>query len=198
MRKLIKLEVAVVFTLMSCFSSAILGQDPQPSCKDCPATFVGAEEISAYLEWMSNPGVFIDQRVRTMNVGKANVSVGLVSRGSISRPGAVAEHSLVTEIYYVLSGSGTTVTGTEFIDVSPRAADEQTVRFLNGPGHRAPGLHDGIAHELEAGDVLVIPAGTGHQFTRIDDHISYLVFRVDPDKVVPLFDAEDAAELLEQ
>ena len=35
---------------------------------------------------------------------------------------------------------------------------------------------------------FVIPAGTGHQFTRIDDHISYLMVRVDPDKVVPLMD----------
>ena len=43
-------------------------------------------------------------------------------------------------------------------------------------------------HELKAGDVFVIPAGTGHQFTRIDDHITYLMVRVDPDKVVPLMD----------
>jgi quercetin dioxygenase-like cupin family protein len=41
---------------------------------------------------------------------------------------------------------------------------------------------------LQAGDVFVIPAGTGHQFTKIDDHISYLMVRVDPDKVVPLMD----------
>ena len=43
-------------------------------------------------------------------------------------------------------------------------------------------------HELQAGDVFVIPAGTGHQFTKIDDHISYLMVRIDPDKVVPLMD----------
>ena len=43
--------------------------------------------------------------------------------------------------------------------------------------------------ELTPGDVFVVPAGTGHQFTRIDDHIAYLMVRVDPDKVVPLMDA---------
>lgn len=191
-----KIEFLVLLTLLSSFSIELPAQEPQPSCKECPGTLVDADEISAYLEFMSKPGVFIDQRVRTLDVGKANVSVGLVSRGSISRPGSVAEHSLVTEVYYVLSGSGTTVTGTDFIEILPRASDEQAVLFLNGPGHRASGLRDGIAHELEAGDVLVIPAGTGHQFTRIDDHISYLVFRVDPDKVVPLFNEEDAAALL--
>ena len=41
---------------------------------------------------------------------------------------------------------------------------------------------------LEAGDVVVIPAGTGHLFTRIDDHITYLMVRIDPDKVTPLKD----------
>ena len=41
---------------------------------------------------------------------------------------------------------------------------------------------------LKPGDVIVIPAGVGHQFTRIDDHIRYLMIRVDPDKVTPLKD----------
>jgi hypothetical protein len=35
---------------------------------------------------------------------------------------------------------------------------------------------------------MVIPAGTGHWFTKIDDHITYLMIRVDPDKVTPLKD----------
>ena len=30
-----------------------------------------------------------------------------------------------------------------------------------------------VFDQLKAGDVLVIPAGTGHQFTKIDDHITY-------------------------
>jgi len=52
-------------------------------------------------------------------------------------------------------------------------------------------------HELKAGDVLVIPAGTGHQFTKIDDHITYLMIRVDPDKVVPLMNESDSRTYLE-
>ncbi len=36
--------------------------------------------------------------------------------------------------------------------------------------------------------MFVIPAGVGHQFVRIDDHISYIMVRVDPDKVIPPFD----------
>ena len=85
------------------------------------------------------------------------------------------------------------------IGVTPRSQDNRAVRLLNGPGHSATGLRDPVEHHLEVGDVLVIPGGTGHQFTRIDDHISYLQVRFDPRKVVPLFDASEAqAELTEQ
>ena len=34
--------------------------------------------------------------------------------------------------------------------------------------------------------MMIIPAGTGHWFTKIDDHITYMMVRIDPDKVVPL------------
>jgi hypothetical protein len=32
---------------------------------------------------------------------------------------------------------------------------------------------------------VFVPAGTGHLFSHIDDHILYLMIRIDPDKVVP-------------
>ena len=47
-------------------------------------------------------------------------------------------------------------------------------------------IREVIADEIKAGDVVVIPAGTGHWFTRIEDHIDYIMVRIDPDKVMPL------------
>ena len=56
-----------------------------------------------------------------------------------------------------------------------------------------------MTHELKPGDVVVIPAGTGHWFTKIDDHITYLMIRVDPDKKTPLKDeAASKADLAGQ
>jgi uncharacterized protein YjlB len=52
-------------------------------------------------------------------------------------------------------------------------------------------------HELGAGDVLVIPAGTATGSRRIDDHITYLMTRVDPDKVVPLMSEADSRAYLD-
>ena len=174
-------------------------QDVEPICDGCPATFVGADEIAAYRSAIADLGIFLDQRIRTVDVGESNVSIALVHRGRLERTGAVAEHSLVTEVYYVLSGSGTTVTGVDMTGVTPRSEDNRAVRLLNGPGHSATGLRDPVEHHLEVGDVLIIPGGTGHQFTRIDDHISYLQVRFDPLGVIPVFGEEEArAELEEQ
>ena len=71
-----------------------------------------------------------------------------------------------------------------------RPATNENVRLLNGPGGDGTSIRNGVTYHLKAGDVIVIPAGTGHQFTQIDDHIRYLMVRLDPDKKVPLKDEE--------
>ena len=43
---------------------------------------------------------------------------------------------------------------------------------------------------------MVIPAGTGHWFTRIEDHIDYLMVRIDPDKLTPLKSEAQSQEYL--
>jgi quercetin dioxygenase-like cupin family protein len=60
--------------------------------------------------------------------------------------------------------------------------------MLNGPGSNGTSIRNGATYQLKAGDVIVIPAGVGHWFTKIDDHIRYLMVRIDPDKVTPLKD----------
>ncbi len=170
---------------------------PEPSCTLCPADYVPADEIAAYERVAMETGL-TDLQVRSIDVGRTNVQVALVHRGPLDepRPQSVASHDLVTEVYYVLSGGGTNLTGGDLIDSQRRPPDNRAVQFLNGPGRNSAGVRDGATYELEAGDVLVIPAGTGHQFTRIDDHITYLMVRVDPDKVVPLLDAEGSRAYL--
>jgi mannose-6-phosphate isomerase-like protein (cupin superfamily) len=158
-----------------------------PTCKMCPATYIGNEELQAYLARAIATNT-IDQQVRAVDIGKSHVAIGLVHRTKISTPGEVAEHDQVSEVYHIISGSATLVTGPELVGAERRPATNTNVRLLNGPGHNAKSIANGVAHQLKAGDVMVIPAGTGHWFTKIDDHITYLMVRVDPDKVAPLKD----------
>jgi mannose-6-phosphate isomerase-like protein (cupin superfamily) len=191
---LVAIALAIAFTV-----GRLSAQDARPSCASCSATYIPASELAAYAA-IARATNLTDQQVRSVNVGKTNLQIALVHRGKLDAPAprSVAEHDLVTEVYYVLSGSGTNRTGPDIVDPQRRPPDDRAVRTLNGPGANGTDLRGAATQELKAGDVLVIPAGTGHQFTKIDDHITYLMVRVDPDKVVPLLDEAASRAYLEQ
>ena len=173
-------------------------QDVQPSCDMCPATYVAAEELAEYA-FVGRQSGLVDQQVRSIDIGKAKVQIAVAHRGALEeRRGRVAEHDLVTEVYVVMSGGGTILTGADLVNKVRRPPDNRAVQFLNGPGNNAEDVRDPATHELKQGDVFVIPGGTGHEFTHIPDHITYMMVRVDPDKVVPLMDAAAARAYLDE
>ena len=165
-----------------------LASGQQASCNQCSATYIEKSDIDAYAARGKAENI-TDQQIRAVDAGKANIAVGVVYRGRLSSPGMVAEHDLVSEVYHVISGSATLVTGSDIVGMERRPPDNRAVRLLNGPGNNGTSINNSVTYDLKAGDVVIIPAGVGHWFTRIDDHIEYLMIRVDPDKVAPLKDA---------
>jgi mannose-6-phosphate isomerase-like protein (cupin superfamily) len=165
----------------------LFAQDTRPSCNKCSGTYISSAELQAYLKRAPADAV-TDQQVRAVDVGKSHVDIGVVYRGKQTAGGAVAEHDLVSEVYHILDGSATLVVGSDIVGLKRRSADDRAVRLLNGPGGNGVSIRDGATYELKPGDVVIIPAGVGHWFTKIDDHIAYLMVRVDPDKVTPLKD----------
>ncbi len=161
--------------------------DPQPSCNMCPGTYIPVSELDAYTK-KAIAEKLTDQQVRDIDIGKAHVGIAMVYRGRLEKPApnSVAEHDLVSEVYHVISGSATLVLGPDIVNRQRRPATLRTVIEFNGPGNNGSEIRNGVAYNLKAGDVVVIPAGTGHWFTKIDDHINYLMVRLDPDKVTPL------------
>ena len=183
-------QIVLAFVAAACaFASVIAQGDPQPTCTMCPATYIANDEVQAYVK-KAIAEKLTDQQVRDVEIGKSHVGIGVVHRGKLSAPApeSVAEHDFVSEVYHVIDGSATLVTGPDLVGKKRRPADLETVRLFNGPGNNSASIRNGVAHELKAGDVIVIPAGTGHWFTKIDDHITYLMVRIDPDKVTPLKD----------
>src|SRR5215470_7534948 len=107
----------------------------KPSCRECSATYIGADEVQAYFNRAPSAmrNSVADQQVRAVDVGKSNVAVGVVYRNGVQAEGsAVAEHDLVSEVYYILEGSATLVTGYNIVGLKPRPADYPSVRLLNG------------------------------------------------------------------
>jgi mannose-6-phosphate isomerase-like protein (cupin superfamily) len=198
MRTIVGVVAAGVAVTAAFVIGRLSAQEGVASCRFCPSTYIPRSEIAEY-EAIGRATNVIDQQMRALDIGKAQVEIALVHRTKLDAPTprSVATHDLVSEVYYILSGSGTNRTGPDVVDPQRRPADDRAVRLLNGPGANGTDLRDPAVHELKAGDVLVIPAGTGHQFTKIDDHITYLMIRVDPDKVVPLMSAADSRTYLD-
>jgi mannose-6-phosphate isomerase-like protein (cupin superfamily) len=182
MRKLILGSVAVLLS----WSVVVAQKEYQPTCTNCPGTYIANEEVEAYVS-RAVAKKLTDQQIRAVDIGKINLDVGVVYRGKLTAPApdSVAEHDLVSELYHVIEGTATLVLGPELIDKKRRPETLETVRLFNGPGNGAASIRNGVSYNLKPGDVVIIPAGTGHWFTRIDDHIKYLMVRIDPDKVTP-------------
>lgn len=186
-------NILLGFGAAACVVAALVAQgkvnptDPQPTCTMCPGTYIPLSELEAYTK-KAVAEKLTDQQVRDIDIGQAHVAIGMVYRGKLDKPGpnSVAEHDLVSEVYHVISGSATLVLGPDIADRQRRPATLRTVVEFNGPGNNGSDIRNGVAYQIKAGDVVVIPAGTGHWFTKIDDHINYLMIRVDPDKVTPL------------
>jgi len=168
----------------------VLAQEPHPTCNHCQATYIPVSELDAYTQ-RAIANHIVDQQVRSIDIGKVQIGIGMVTRlrlqpGQADSGEAVAEHDQVSEVYHVIDGSATLLTGPDLVEPQQRPATMKTVREQNGPGFSAKSIKNPETHELKAGDVIVIPAGVGHWFTRIDDHITYVMVRIDPDKIVPL------------
>lgn len=114
-----------------------------------------------------------------------HVGVALVHRGPAEDVVAGTIHSEVTEVYFVLEGSGTLVTGGRLLDPQPR---ENTARrrMVSGPGWTGRGMEGAVTRRVAEGDVIVIPAGTPHYFSQIPESITYTVVRIDPSQGLTL------------
>ncbi len=179
--------------------SKINPTDPQPTCEMCPGTYIPLSELDAYTKKAIAEKI-TDQQVRDIDLGKGHVGIGMVYRPKLDQPNpdSVAEHDQVSEVYYVISGSATLVLGPDIVNRQRRPSTLRTVVEFNGPGNNGSSIRNGVSHNLKPGDVVVIPAGTGHWFTKIDDHINYLMVRIDPDKVTPLRSEAQSKAYLEK
>ena len=124
--------------------------------------------------------------IQVVLIDKSDVFIFGFSKLDGPAKDSVAEHDQVSEVYHIVDGTATLVLGPDITNRQRRPATLRTVVEFNGPGNNGSEIRDGVTYHVKPGDVVVIPAGTGHLFTKIDDHIDYLMVRIDPDKVTPV------------
>jgi len=91
-----------------------------------------------------------------------------VQAGRRIAPGEVEIHDHDTDIFYILEGSATFVTGGTAIETR-----------VNSPGEtRAKEIRGGQDNHLVKGDIIVIPNGVPHWFKEVEGPFLYYVVKV--------------------
>ena len=135
-------------------------------------TVITADEIATVLK-QSIANNVVDAPVKLADVpgGKASLAVLRRTRAETS----ALIHDRVTEIYQIVEGSGTLVTGGSL--ENPTATD--LTRLNAGPSQT--GTHKGgDSRKVGPKDVIIVPAGMPHRFSALDGPIVYLVYRFEP------------------
>ena len=125
------------------------------------ATYKTAAQITAELGKSTSPLGLVGGQAVT-------IAPGMVMRRRMAGPNNASVHSAetdkqdVTEIYEIVDGAGTFVTGGTYAN----------------PKDRTAGLKGGESRRVSKGDFILIPAGTHHWFSSIEGSITYLETRL--------------------
>jgi mannose-6-phosphate isomerase-like protein (cupin superfamily) len=137
-----------------------------------PATVISKEEHEAVLKEQISKNV-VDQPIKASEVIGGKASVAMLHR--VKPEASALIHDYVTETYYIVSGSGTMVTGGRLGDAKPT-----DLTRLNAGMSQTGTRIGGDARKVKPGDIIIVPAGTPHSFSELDGPISYLVYRFEP------------------
>src|SRR5579872_5532506 len=148
------------------------------------ATDVTLSDVRATIARAPADGI-LDQQIKVVDMGKYNVAVGVLHRSAKPAQQGAIDHAQVTEVYHIIEGSGTFVTGGTITNARPIAADNVITTILVGPSTSGPSIAGGQSRHVGPGDVIVIPPGVAHWFSHVDSDMNYLVVRVDPDHILP-------------
>ena len=166
-----------MFTCMSgCTAIALLSALPILAADSyAPATYVTTAEVQAVLKDAPPNSQTFDKVIKTVDEGDYKVSIVILRR--IPRPGVedtALSHERVTEVYQILTGSGTLESGGALTKTSPTDLTAQAA----GPSTRGT-LVGGETRPMGPGDTVVILPKVPHRFSHLDGTITYLVTRIE-------------------
>src|SRR6188508_3186425 len=163
---------AVTLLVQSTFTQA-----PKPPVI---ATDIPAAEVKAVLD---APSAIADRLITAVDMGTYNVGVGVLRR-TPTKPGApvgAINHEFITEVYYIIRGTGTLVTGGTVTNARAAAKDSEIVTTVVGPSMQGTFDKPAQRRKVNPGDVVIIPPGVYHGFEDVPaGGIDYLAVRPDP------------------
>lgn len=127
--------------------------------------------------------------IKSIDTGKLVVDFWLEQRKAglttPARSNGIA-HAEITEIYYIVQGTATLVTGGRLIDPKLNENLPKT-EFPGGGRFPTPtyggNFEGGVSRKVGPGDVIVVPPGSVHQWASVDSSqmLVYFIARIDPE-----------------
>tara|TARA_B100000029_G_scaffold239970_2_gene237163 strand:+ start:21232 stop:21696 length:465 start_codon:yes stop_codon:yes gene_type:complete len=119
-----------------------------------PGIYKSWDEINLELnQSISELGIVAGQSTLVAEAGGGRILIRRRQAG----PNNASVHDEMTEIYQIISGTGTFITGGTIPD----------------PENRTAGIQGGIEQYVKPGDFIIIPPGTPHWFSEINESITY-------------------------
>ena len=141
--------------------------------QDEELALVGAQALAGIKQALAPVSIFPKMTVDA-GFAKGGVLIGdMPDRGfqvhtsRRDQPGLVEVHTRDTDVFQVLSGSATLVTGGSMVDGKETAPNEW----------RGTRIEGGDVRTIVKGDVVVIPAGTPHWFKAVDGPVTYFAVK---------------------
>ena len=156
----------------------------QPAAPPRTATDVTEADIRAVIAKAPPDGI-LDQQIRVVDMGKYNVAVGVLHRSAKPAQHGALDHVQVTEAYHTIDGSGPFGTGGTIMNARQVPADNVIHTILVGPSTTGQATQGGQSRHVGPGDVIIVPPGVAHWFSKVDTDMNYLVVRVDGDHILP-------------
>lgn len=146
----------------------------RPAANTTTATYVTTAEIDAALRQMPPTSTTFDKPIKTVDTGAYKVTIVILRRVPSQTPDSSLLHERVTEVYQIISGAGMFETGGTLVDGKPVDLTSEAA----GPSVRGT-IQGGEARRMGPGDVVVIPPGLPHRFSKLEGTITYLVTRIE-------------------
>jgi mannose-6-phosphate isomerase-like protein (cupin superfamily) len=160
-------------------STASIGAQSPPAARPpaMPAIDITHADIKTFLDKLPKDAIS-DSPIRVVDVGGHRVGVYGVFRPKAAKQDAVLHEVVNSEIYYMLEGAATLVTGGTMVDERRQPPPSTLVR--------ASRIDNGVSRRIVPGDVVIIPGGTPHWWSSLETDIRYLIVRPDPANRIPL------------
>jgi len=146
----------IISVAATCQQSASTGN---PSSSSNAVLYYPSSQVTAGFE---KGGALFDAKDRNYTV--------MTAHREKSGPATAELHERDTDVFYIVDGSATFVTGGKMLEGKNTGPNEV----------RGSGIDGGDTRQLNKGDVIIIPAGVPHWFKEVKSTFNYFVVKVRP------------------